>query len=58
MWFAPQRTPALYPDAVTLQASLDAAEVVPLIDSGPGSSIKDSFADLELGIRRRPDAKR
>lgn len=47
-WVAGRRTPALYPDAVTLAPGVDPAEVVALVEPGPGCSVKDSFADLDL----------
>lgn len=48
-WTAPTRTPPLYPDAVTLVPSADAAAMVGQIDvAAPGASVKDSFADLDL----------
>ncbi|MFF0135545.1 hypothetical protein ACFYRN_03765 [Streptomyces sp. NPDC005227] len=49
-WTAPGRTPLFYPDAVTLEPGTDPAEVAARIDTRtPGASVKDSFADLELG---------
>jgi hypothetical protein len=47
-WTAAVRTPALYPDAVTLRPDADADSVVARIDAGPGASVKDSFATLDL----------
>jgi hypothetical protein len=47
-WVALRRTPPLYPDAVTLTGGARAGEVLRLVDSTPGCSVKDSFADLEL----------
>lgn len=47
-WTSSARTPDLYPDAVTLRRSVDARWLVSRIDRSPGSSIKDSFADLDL----------
>ncbi|KAB8190677.1 hypothetical protein FH608_034795 [Nonomuraea phyllanthi] len=47
-WTNPARTPTLYPDAVTLSPDATAADVLPHIDSGPGASVKDSFATLDL----------
>jgi hypothetical protein len=47
-WTAPVRTPALFPDAVTLRREVDAATMLGRIDAGPGASVKDSFAALDL----------
>lgn len=48
-WTAPARTPVYYPDAVTLASGADGAALLARIDTAsPGSSIKDSFADLDL----------
>lgn len=47
-WTSTGRTPPFYPDAVTLRPGLDPAAVLRRIDAGPGSSVKDSFADLDL----------
>jgi hypothetical protein len=47
-WTSGSRTPDLYPDAVTLRRSVDPAWLVSRIDASPGSSVKDSFADLDL----------
>jgi hypothetical protein len=48
-WSAPTRTPLFYPDAVTLTAGAEPAELVTRIDTtAPGASIKDSFADVDL----------
>ena len=48
-WLAPAGSPRFYPDAVTLAPGLPADAVLRGIDSRPGSSVKDSFADVELG---------
>jgi hypothetical protein len=48
-WATDRRAPALYPDAVTLDSTTTAAEVLARIDTGPGCSVKDSFACLDLG---------
>jgi hypothetical protein len=49
-WISPQRTPALYPDAITLDANVSESRLVKAIDTiAPGCSIKDSFATLALG---------
>ncbi|GAA2801924.1 hypothetical protein [Streptomyces showdoensis] len=48
-WTSSRRTPLYYPDAVTLTASADAADVLAGIDrSVPGASVKDSHARLDL----------
>ena len=47
-WVSPQRTPPLYPDAVTLVEDADEHALLAAIDTGPGCSIKDSFARLDL----------
>ncbi len=47
-WTSAQRTPDLYPDAVTLEPDVDARTVLERIDDSPGASIKDSFATLDL----------
>jgi hypothetical protein len=47
-WTSPVRTPPFYPDAVTLQPGVPAEAVLRAIDDGPGCSVKDSFADLDL----------
>ncbi|MFF7736014.1 hypothetical protein [Streptomyces sp. NPDC007984] len=49
-WAAPARTPLYYPDAVTLEPHADSDALTARIDTAsPGASVKDSFADLELG---------
>ncbi|MFB4288888.1 hypothetical protein ACBI99_14685 [Nonomuraea sp. ATR24] len=48
VWTNPVRTPIFYPDAVTLSPEATAAEVLAGIDAGPGASVKDSFAALDL----------
>jgi hypothetical protein len=50
-WTSTERTPPLYPDAVTLTPGVSAPELLARIDAGPGCSVKDSFADVDL----RPD---
>jgi len=47
-WTNPTRTPVFYPDAVTLSPEAVAEEVLAAIDAGPGASVKDSFATLDL----------
>jgi hypothetical protein len=49
VWAAARRTPALYPDAVTLGPGVDTKALVARIDTAStGASVKDSFADLDL----------
>ncbi|MFD3540709.1 hypothetical protein ACFWUQ_14555 [Streptomyces sp. NPDC058662] len=49
VWASAARTPPLYPDAITLDASATAEDVLPAIDTdGSGCSVKDSFARLDL----------
>ncbi|SCL35158.1 hypothetical protein GA0070616_5153 [Micromonospora nigra] len=47
-WSVSRRSPPWYPDAVTLRPGVDPAAVLARIDDGPGASVKDSFADLDL----------
>ena len=47
-WVALSRSPMFYPDAVTLTRSATAEEVLRDIDTSPGCSIKDSFANLDF----------
>lgn len=47
-WSVPRRSPPWYPDAVTLRPGVDAETLLARIDAGPGASVKDSFADLDL----------
>ena len=47
-WTSTTRTPPLYPDAVTLLPEASAPDVLARIDRGPGGSIKDSVAALDL----------
>ncbi|MEU7676473.1 hypothetical protein AB0C42_16870 [Micromonospora taraxaci] len=47
-WSVPRRSPPWYPDAVTLRPGIDAEALLARIDVGPGASVKDSFADLDL----------
>ena len=47
-WTSRRRTPRLYPDAVALSPSVDPASLLARIDAGPGASVKDSFAALDL----------
>lgn len=48
-WSSAERTPPLYPDAVTLVSGCSPESVVSRVDASPGCSIKDSFADVDLG---------
>jgi|tagenome__1003787_1003787.scaffolds.fasta_scaffold20753471_3 hypothetical protein len=48
-WSCAERTPQFYPDAVTLVRGASAEALLAQIDAGGGCSIKDSFADLDLG---------
>ncbi|WP_243709780.1 hypothetical protein [Micromonospora sp. 15K316] len=47
-WSVPRRSPPWYPDAVTLRPGVPADALLARIDPGPGASVKDSFADLDL----------
>ncbi|RKN40563.1 hypothetical protein [Micromonospora endolithica] len=47
-WSVPRRSPTWYPDAVTLRPGVDPGALLRRIDAGPGASVKDSFADLDL----------
>ncbi|WDZ82970.1 hypothetical protein [Micromonospora cathayae] len=47
-WSVPRRSPPRYPDAVTLRPDLPPEAVLGRIDAGPGASVKDSFATLDL----------
>jgi len=49
LWSSPTRTPDLYPDAVTLRSGVPTSAVLAAVDTGAGCSVKDSFADLDLG---------
>jgi hypothetical protein len=48
VWSSRSRAPTFYPDAVTLRPRVSAGQVLDRIDAGPGCSVKDSFADLDL----------
>jgi hypothetical protein len=48
LWIAPEGSPRLYPDAVTLAPGLPLEFVLSQIDTRSGCSVKDSFADLDL----------
>lgn len=47
-WTSRQRTPPLYPDAVTLDPTASEELVLDQVDTRPGCSVKDSFATLDL----------
>ncbi|WFE53946.1 hypothetical protein [Micromonospora sp. WMMD1155] len=47
-WTVPRRSPPWYPDAVTVRPGVDAEALLARIDAGPGATVKDSFADLDL----------
>ena len=47
-WAALRRPPERIPDAVTLVPGATAADVLRSVQDGPGCSVKDSFADLDL----------
>ena len=49
MWSCAVRTPPLYPDAITLRPGVRADEILARIDATAGGSVKDSYADVELG---------
>jgi hypothetical protein len=48
LWIAPQGSPPLYPDAITLVRGLAPDDVLREIQDRPGCSVKDSFADVDL----------
>ena len=59
-WTSETRTPALYPDAVTLVPDPSVPDLLSRIDTSAGCSIKDSFASLDLsadGFRVLFDAR-
>ncbi|SDS83839.1 hypothetical protein SAMN04488543_2483 [Friedmanniella luteola] len=47
-WSTARRSPAGYPDAVTLRRGLAVGTVLAGVEDGPGCSVKDSFTDLDL----------
>jgi len=47
-WSSAERTPPLYSDAVALAPGCSGESLISRVDAGPGCSIKDSFADLDL----------
>jgi hypothetical protein len=48
VWSVTSRSPDGYPDAITLSAGQDPSAVLRHIDTGPGCSVKDSYADVDL----------
>ncbi|HEX2381005.1 MAG TPA: hypothetical protein VHI95_00090 [Acidimicrobiales bacterium] len=53
VWSCASRTPPLYPDAVTLDPTASADDVLVCVDTTtPGCSVKDSFAMLDLRTAR------
>jgi hypothetical protein len=48
-WTVAERSPGGYPDAVTLSREAEAEAVLKRVEDGPGCSVKDSFAVLDLG---------
>ena len=48
-WWATSRTPPLHPDAITLRPGVGPDVLLAGTDAGPGCSVKDSFADVDLG---------
>ena len=48
LWVAAERTPTLYPDAVTLREQASEETVLTPIALGPSASVKDSYATLDL----------
>jgi hypothetical protein len=47
-WTVPERSPPLYPDAVTLDPAASVDAILAAIDTSPGCTLKDSFACLDL----------
>jgi hypothetical protein len=50
-WTSTTRTPPLYPDAVTLVPHVEVDDLLARIDASAGSSVKDSFASVDLQDR-------
>ena len=48
VWHTARRSPPFHPDAETLDPAATADELLANIDTGPGCSVKDSFAVLDL----------
>ena len=49
LWVTAERAPNLYPDAITLREQAAEESVLTAITPGPGASVKDSYATLDLG---------
>jgi hypothetical protein len=47
-WASHERSPRLYPDAVTLAPGLRPEQALAGVVTGPGCSVKDSYADVDL----------
>jgi hypothetical protein len=47
-WLSERRTPAGFPDAVTLSTGVSPQRLLDGIDASEGCSVKDSFAELDL----------
>lgn len=47
-WLVQGRAPVGYPDVITLRPGLAAADVLDGVDTGPGCSVKDAWADVDL----------
>lgn len=47
-WWSDTRMPPLHPDAVSLVPGVAAGDLLAGIDVGPGCSVKDSHADVDL----------
>jgi hypothetical protein len=47
-WLTARRSPPMYPDAVTLDPTATADEILSRIDTSVGCSVKDSYASLDL----------
>ena len=48
IWASRARTPPGYPDAISLRPDVRAEELLMMIDTSAGCSVKDSFANLHL----------
>ena len=49
LWATAERAPNLHPDAITLRNHVPEEDVLAAIAPGPGASVKDSYAELDLG---------
>jgi hypothetical protein len=47
-WTNARRTPAAFPDAITLSTAASAQRLLESVDVSDGCSVKDSFSELEL----------